>query len=82
MLPTADVRLISQQLMSYCCVSHGQLFLPEFLPLTEPFSCVPGASNYNKEYMIIMSSLAQDDDRQSSDFLLSVWECDKVYGRG
>ena len=25
-----------------------------------------------------MSSLTQDDDNQSSDVLLSIWECDKV----
>ena len=67
--------------MSYCCVSHGQLFLPGFLPLTEPFSCVPGAINCNKEDLTIMSSVTQDDDHQSSDVFLSIWDCDKVYMR-
>ena len=47
--------------MGYCCVYHGQLFLPGFLLLTETSSCVPGASNCNKEDMTIMSSVTQDD---------------------
>ena len=29
-----------------------------------------------------MSSLTQDDDNQSSDVLLLIWECDKVDRRG
>ena len=29
-----------------------------------------------------MSSLAQDDDHQISDFLLLIWECDMVDMRG
>ena len=29
-----------------------------------------------------MSSLTQDDDHQSSGFLLYIWECDKVDRRG
>ena len=29
-----------------------------------------------------MSSVTQDDDHQSSDVLLSIWQCEKVYSRG
>ena len=35
-VPTLKLILIYQQGMAYCCVYHGQLFLPEFLLLTEP----------------------------------------------
>ena len=73
---------MSQQGMGYYCVYHGQLFLNGFLLLTEPSYFVPVAINYNKEDLEIMSSLTQDDDHKSSDFLLSVWECDKVDRRG
>ena len=68
--------------MDYCCVYNGQLFLPVFFLLTERFSCVTGAINLNKEDMKIMSSLTQDDDHQSSNVLLSIWECDNVDIRG
>ena len=68
--------------MDYCCVSHGQLFLPGFLLLIEPYYCVTGAINYNKEDLKIMSSLTQDDDHQRSDVILSIWGCDKVDRRG
>ena len=81
-VPTAEVRLISQRVMDYCCVYHGQLFLPVFLLLTEPSYCVPGDINCNKEDLKIMSSVTQDDDHQSSNVILSIWEYDKVYRRG
>ena len=68
--------------MNYCCVYHCQLFLPGFLLLTESSSCVPGAINFNKEDLAIMSSVTQYNDNQRSDVLLSIWECDKVDGRG
>ena len=77
-VPTSEMRLLSQIGMDYCCVYHGQLFLPGFILLTEPYSCVPGDINCNKEDMTIMSSVTQYDDNQSSDVLLSIWECDKV----
>ena len=64
--------------MDYCCVYHVQLFLPGFILLTEPSSCVKGAINCNKEDLEIMSSLTQYDDHQSRDVLLSIWDCDKV----
>ena len=53
-LPTAEVRLLSQQGMDYCCVYHGQLFLPGFILLTEYYYCVPGAINCTKEDLKIM----------------------------
>ena len=81
-VPTAEVIMFSQLGMDYCCVYHGQLFLPGFILLTEPSSCVPGAINCNKEGRKIMSSLTQDDYNQSSDVILSIWECDKVGRRG
>ena len=81
-VPTAEVRLISQQGMYYCCVYHSQLFLRGFLLLTEPSSCVPGDINCNKEDLTIVSSVTQYDDHQSSDFLLLVRKCDKVDRRG
>ena len=80
-VPTEEVRLISQRVMDYCCVYHGQLFIPVFLILTEPFSCVPGAINCNKEDLTIISNVTQYDANQSSDFLFSIWECDKFYRR-
>ena len=76
------MRLLSKIGIYYCFVYHGQLFLPGFLLLTEPSSCVPGAINCNKEDLTIMSSLTQDDDHQSSDVLLSIWMCNKVDMRG
>ena len=82
LVPTAEVRLISQRGIYYYCVYHIQLFLPSFLLLTEPSSCVPGAINYNKEDLKIVSSVTQYDDHQSSDFLLLVRKCDKVDRRG
>ena len=82
MVPTAEVRLISQLGMDYCCVYHSQLFLPGFILLTEPSSCVPGALNFNKEDLKIMSSITQDDHHQSTDVLLSIWEFDEVDKRG
>ena len=75
---TAEVRLLSQPGMDYCCVYHGHNFLPGFILLTEPCSCVPGSINCNKEDMAIMSSVTQDDDNQSSDVILLIWECDRV----
>ena len=68
--------------MDYCCVYHGQLFLPGFILLIEPYSCVPGAINCNKANLKIMPSSTQDDDHQSSDVLLYILECDKVDRRG
>ena len=64
--------------MDYCCVYHGQLFLPSFLLLTESSFCAPGDINYNKEALTIMSIVTQDDDHQIRDFLLLIWECDNV----
>ena len=72
-VPTAEVRLISQQGMGYWCVYHGHMFLPVFILLTEPSSCVSGAINCNKEDLTIMPSVTQDDDHQISDVLLSIW---------
>ena len=72
MVPTAEVGVLYQLGMDYCCVYHGQLSLPEFLLLTETSLCVPGDINCNKEDMTIMSSVTQDDDDQSSDVLLSI----------
>ena len=82
MVPTAEVRLISQRGMDYCCVYHGQLSLTIFLLLIETSSYVPGVINCNKEDTKIMPSITQDDDHQSSDVLLCIWECDKVDRRG
>ena len=65
--------------MAYCCVSRGQLFLTGFILLIEPSYCVPGAIKCNKQYLIIVSSLTQDNYHQSSDVLLSILECDKVH---
>ena len=70
--------MITQRGMDYCCVYHGELFLTGFLLLTEPYSCVTGAINCNKEDMTIMSSINQDDDHQISDVLLSIWDYDKI----
>ena len=70
-VPTAEVKLISQRGMDYCCVYHGQLFLPGFILLIEPYSCVPGSINFNEEYLIIMSIITQDGDHQSNDVLIS-----------
>ena len=78
MVPIADVILLSQQGMDYCCVYLGQLFLPGFILLTETSSCVPGSINWNKEDLTIISSLTQYDDNQISDVILSIWGCDKV----
>ena len=82
MVPTAEVRLLSQQGMVYCFIYHGQLFLPGFIPLTESSSCVPGAINCNKENMTIMSSFIQYYDHKVSDVLLSILGCDKFDRRG
>ena len=46
-IPTAEVRLISQRGIAYCCVYHVKIFLPVFILLTEPSSYVPGAINCN-----------------------------------
>ena len=81
-VPISEVRLLYQQGMDYCCVYDGQLFLPVFILLPEPYSCFPGVTNCNKKDLTIMSSVTQDDDNQSSDALLSIWECDKVDRRG
>ena len=78
MAPTAELRLLSQLGMDYCCVYLNHMFLPGVIILTEPSSCVPGDINCNKEDMIIMSSLNQDDGNQSIDFLNSIWGCYKV----
>ena len=78
---TLEVGLFSQRGMAYSCVSHGQLFLPGFLLLIEPYSLVSGAIKCNKEYLTTMSSLTQDNDHQSSDVLLLIWECDRVERR-
>ena len=56
-VPTAEVIMLSQQRMDHCCVYYGQMFIPGFLLLTEPSSCVPVAINCNKEDLSIMSSL-------------------------
>ena len=77
-VPTVQVRLLSLWGMDYCCVYHGQLFLPIFLLLTEPYYSVTGAIKFNKEDLTIISSLNQYDDHQISDVILSIWECDKV----
>ena len=37
------------------------MFVPGFILLSETYYCDPGAINYNKEDMKIMSSLTQDD---------------------
>ena len=65
-VPTIEVRLLSQRGMDYCCVYRGQLFLTGFILLIEPSSCVKGAINCNKEDLTIMSSHTQDDDHQFS----------------
>ena len=70
---TAQVRLLSQRGMDYCCVYTNEIFLPIFILLTEPSSCVTVNINYNKEDLKIMSSLTHDDGHQSSDVLLSIW---------
>ena len=80
-VPKEDARMLSQQGMDYFCVYHGQLFLTGFILLTEPYYFVPGAINCNTEDLKIMSSVTQDDDNQSSDVILSIWECGKVYKR-
>ena len=83
--PTAEVILISQKVMAYCCVYCGQLFLPGFLLLTEPTFSVPGVINCNKEDLTIMSSLTQYDYHQSSNVLLlfgSVIRLIRGYKRG
>ena len=72
------IRLLSQQGMDYCCVYHGQLFLPRFILLTKLSSCVPGDINCNNKGLTIMSSVTQDGDHQSNAVLLSNWECNKV----
>ena len=64
--------------MDYCCVYHGQLFLPSFLILTQTYSCVSEAINCNKENLKIIPSVTQDDDHQISNVLISIWDCDKV----
>ena len=75
-VPTSEVRLLSQREMAYCCVYHGQLFLPGFHLLTESYSCVTVSTNYNKEDLKIMSSLIQYDFNQKSDVILLILECD------
>ena len=82
LVTTTEVILLSQQGMDYCCVYHGLNFLPGFILLTEPSSCVTGAINDKKEDMKIMSSVTQDNDHQSSNVLLYIWECEKVDRRG
>ena len=74
--------MISQQGMEYCCVYHSQILFPGFLLLIEPFSLCSRRYQLHKEYLTIMSSLTQDDGHQSSDVLLSVWECNKFDRRG
>ena len=69
------MRLLYQRGMDYCFVYHGEMFLNGFLLLAELSSCVPGAINFNKEDLKIMSSITQDDDHQSSDVILLFWEC-------
>ena len=81
-VPTAEVRLISQQGMDYCCVYHGQMFLHVFLLLPEYSSCIPGSVNCKKYDLTIISSVTQDNDHQSSNFIIYIWECDKVDRRG
>ena len=81
-VPTSEVILRSQRGMYYCYVYHSHIFLPVFILLTEPSSCVPGAINYNKEDLTIMLSFTQDNDHQISDVLLSIWGRDKVDRRG
>ena len=70
-VPTAEVRLVSQRGMDYFCVYHNHMFLPGFLLLIETSYCVPGAINCNKEDVKMMSSIIQDYDHQSSGF--SFW---------
>ena len=82
MVPTAEVILLSQQGMAYCCVFTDELFLPGFILLTETSSCVPGAINCNKENLKTFSSLNKDHDHQKSDVILLIWECDKFDRRG
>ena len=82
LLPTSELRRLSQRVMAYCCVYHAQLFLPGFILLIEPSYCVPGAINCNKEDLTIISSVTQYDGHQSSDVLLYIWEFDKVGIRG
>ena len=53
------------------------MFLPRFLLLTEPYSCFPGDINCNKEDLTIMPRVTQDDDHQSSDVIIYIWECVK-----
>ena len=63
------------------CISQLAVYSWIFL-LTEPYYCVTGAINFNKEDLTIMSGVTQDDDHQRSDVILSIWECDKVDRRG
>ena len=72
-IPTRNVLLL--------CISRSYFF-PSFLLLPESFYCVPGAINCNKDDLKIMSNFTQDDDHQSSNVLLSVWECDKFDRKG
>ena len=58
------------------------MFLPIFLLLTEYYFYVTGPINCNKEDLTTMSSVTQDDDHQSSDIVLYIWECEKVDRRG
>ena len=74
--------MLSQQGMNYYRVYHGELFLTGFIPLIEPYYCVPGYIKCNKEDLNIMSSVTQDDDHLRSDVILYIWECDKVDRRG
>ena len=82
MVPTLEMGLFSQQGMDHSCVSHGQLFIPGFILLKEPYSCITGAINYNKEDLEIMSSITQYDDHKSNDVQLFILECDKFDRRG
>ena len=69
-VPTEEVRPLSQIGMSYCCVFHGRLFLTVFILLIQPSYCVPGAIKCTKEDLTKISSLTQYDDHQISDVIL------------
>ena len=53
-----------------------------FSPTDRILFLCPGYINCNKEDMKIMTSVTKDYDNQSSDVLLSIWECDNVDRRG
>ena len=58
------------------------MFLPGFLLQTEPSTCFPGAINFKKGDLTIISSLTQYYYHQNSCVILYIWECGNVSRRG